>query len=355
MLSEILQRTYFSNRILDYSIALAMFVGGILAIQIVKGITLHRLKAWAKKSATTMDDFIIRLVEKRLIPFLYFVALYLAVNSLNLPPLMNKGITVAVAAILTYFGIRLAVSLLHYALQTYWVNKEVDESRRKNLSGIVTVIKVLIWGVGITLLLDNLGFKISAIVAGLGIGGIAVALAAQTILGDLFSYFVIFFDRPFEIGDFIVVNEFMGSIEYIGIKSTRVRSLGGEQLVFSNTDLTNSRIRNFKRMEKRRIVFKIGVIYQTTFEQMKEIPLLIRNVIEDVPDTVFDRAHFSEFGDFSLNIEIVYYVLSGDYNKYMDTQQEINFRIMKEFEKQGIEFAYPTQTLFVEKTQGKES
>jgi small-conductance mechanosensitive channel len=188
-------------------------------------------------------------------------------------------------------------------------------------------------------------------VAGLGIGGIAVALAAQAILGDLFSYFVIFFDRPFEIGDFIIIGDFMGSIEHIGIKTTRIRSLGGEQLVFSNTDLTNSRIRNYKRMEKRRVVFKLGIVYQTTTSQVKEVPGIIKTAIENVQDTVFDRAHFATYGDFSLDFEVVYYVLSGDYNKYMDIQQDINFEIKEEFEKRGIEFAYPTQTLFLEKEQ----
>ena len=199
-------------------------------------------------------------------------------------------------------------------------------------------------------MLDNLGFEVSTVIAGLGIGGIAIALAAQAILGDLFSYFVIFFDRPFEIGDFVILpNEFMGTIEYIGIKTTRIRSLSGEQIVVANTDLTNSRIRNYKRMERRRVVFKLGVIYQTTSKQLAEIATIVKTIIENQSDTTFDRGHFQSYGDFSLNFEFVYYVLSGDYNKYMDTQQAINLKIYEEFEKRGIEFAYPTQTLFVSK------
>ena len=211
----------------------------------------------------------------------------------------------------------------------------------------------MVWGIGITFLLDNLGFKISTVVAGLGIGGIAVALAAQTILGDLFSYFIIFFDRPFEIGDFIIIDSYMGNIEHIGIKTTRIRSLGGELLIFSNSDLTNSRIRNYKKMEKRRVVFSLGVTYQTNSEQLKEIPGIIRTAIETLEGAGFDRAHFASYGDFSLNFEVVYYVMSGDYGKYMDLQQEINLVIKEEFEKRGIEFAYPTQLLFIEKTQEK--
>jgi small-conductance mechanosensitive channel len=187
------------------------------------------------------------------------------------------------------------------------------------------------------------------VVAGLGIGGIAVALAAQAVLGDLFSYFSILMDRPFELGDFIIIDDYMGTIEHIGIKTTRIRSLGGEQLVFSNTDLTGSRIRNYKRMEQRRIVFRIGVVYQTPVEKLKEIPGIIKGIMDAIPEARTDRAHFASYGDSSLDFEIVYYVLTGDYNKYMDIQQEINLSLAEEFERRGIEFAYPTRTLFIEK------
>jgi len=209
--------------------------------------------------------------------------------------------------------------------------------------------------IGIVFLMDNLGFNISAVVAGLGIGGIAIALAAQAILGDLFSYFVIFFDRPFEVGDFINVGDKVGTVEYTGIKTTRVRALSGEQLVFANTDLTNSRIHNFKKMEKRRVVFKLGVVYQTLADTLAEIPNLVKEIIEKQPDTTFDRGHFATYGDFSLNFEFVYFVLSSDYVKFMDTQQRINLEIYKEFENRGIEFAYPTQTLFVNKEEKVQS
>jgi small-conductance mechanosensitive channel len=351
MFSDVLQRSFLQNSVLDYVIFVAAFLIGILIIQILKSIVLHRLKAWSKKTATSIDDFLIRIIEEKLIPLLYFGVFYLSFKNLTLTPDVANVIDIAAAIILTYFGLRLIIAVINYSLEQYWVGREIDTSRRGSLKGIITILKVVIWGIGITFLLDNLGFKISTVVAGLGIGGIAVALAAQTILGDLFSYFVIFFDRPFEIGDFIITENYMGSIEHIGIKTTRVRSLGGEQLVFSNTDLTNSRIRNYKRMEKRRVVFKLGVVYQTTLDQSKEIPGIIRKAIENVQDTAFDRAHFASYGAFSLDYEIVYYVMSGDYNKYMDIQQEINFVIKEEFEKRGIEFAYPTQTLFLDKTQ----
>jgi len=350
MLKEFFEIYFFENRILDYLIFLATVVGGILIIRVIKSIVLHRFRAWAKKTATTIDDFLIRIFEKALLPLLYFGIFYLATRTLTLNPTLSKIIDVLGVVLLTFISIRFLVAIIRYALEIYWLKRERDEAKVRGIKGIITVVKVIVWGIGITFLLDNLGFKISTVIAGLGIGGIAAAMAAQAILRDLFSYLAIVFDRPFEIGDFIIVGEYLGTIEYIGIKTTRVRSLGGEQLVFSNTDLTDSRLRNYKRMDKRRVVFKLGVTYQTTSQQLKEIPGIIRSVIENTADTVFDRAHFFSYGDFSLIYEVVYYVLSRDYNKYMDIQQEINLAINEEFQKRGIEFAYPTQTLFVSKT-----
>ena len=233
---------------------------------------------------------------------------------------------------------------------TYFIKKqERGDEKARQLRGMTVLINVFVWVIGIVFLMDNLGFNISAVVAGLGIGGIAIALAAQAILGDLFSYFVIFFDRPFEVGDFIIVGDKVGAVEYTGIKTTRIRALSGEQLVFSNTDLTNSRIHNYKKMERRRVVFKLGVIYQTTAEQLESIPKIVREIIESQQDVTFDRGHFATYGDFSLNFEFVYYVTGADYNKYMDIQQSINMKIYRTFEEKGIEFAYPTQTVFVNK------
>ena len=184
----------------------------------------------------------------------------------------------------------------------------------------------------------------------LGVGGIAIGLAAQAVLKDLFSYFSIIFDRPFEVGDFIIVGDLLGTVEYIGAKTTRLRSLGGEQLIFSNTDLTDSRIKNYKRMEQRRVLFQFGIVYQTPYEKLQQIPSIVKKIIEDVEDTIFDRTHFSSYGDSNLVFEVVYYVVGSDYNKYMDIQQSINLAIFKEFETRGVEFAYPTQTLYINKT-----
>ncbi len=351
MIQDFLQQTFLQNRILDYLISFGVFLLSILAIGIFRRIVLRRLKAWAEKTATTLDDFLIGIAQKSLVPLLYFGAFYLSVQNLALNPTLEKAIDVIGVVLLTVFGIRFLLATLEHLIRDVWLKRKYDVTREKSVRGMLPAIKVIIWGVGIVFLLDNLGFKISAVIAGLGIGGIAVALAAQAILGDLFSYFSIMIDRPFEVGDFIIDREYLGTIEYIGIKTTRVRSLGGEQVIISNSDLTSSRVRNYKRMAKRRVVFKLGFTYQTSLQQLQEIPVVIRNIIKDINDTTFDRAHFASYGDFSLIFEVVYYVDGGDYNKYMDIQQEINFRIKEELEKRGVEFAYPTQTLFLSKTE----
>jgi small-conductance mechanosensitive channel len=224
-----------------------------------------------------------------------------------------------------------------------------DSSLTSTVSIVSAIGQFAIWIVVGLLILDNFGIDITALVAGLGIGGIAVALAVQKVLEDLLSSVAIVLDKPFEIGDFIIVGELMGSVEKIGIKTTRVRSIGGEQLIFPNTDLLGSRIRNFKRMYERRVVFSLGVIYQTPLEKLKLIPTIIREAIQHHDSTRFDRAHFSKYGSSSLDFEIVFYILSSDYTMYMDVQQAINLEIFSRFTEEGIEFAYPTQTLFIEK------
>lgn len=354
-MQDFLNQTYFGNTVLNYFIALGIFLIGVIVIKIFKTIVVNRLKKWSESTETKLDDFLVRGIQKTVVPLLYLGAFYLAIEYLKIDS-GTMGIINKIAVIIfTFFLLRAISSVIRFSLSAYVKRKGGEESREKELRGISTIMALIIWTVGLVFLLDNLGFRVSAVITGLGIGGIAVALAAQTILGDLFAYFVIFFDRPFEIGDFIVVGDKQGSVEYIGLKTTRVRSLSGEQLVFSNKDLTDSRLHNFKKMERRRVVFKLGVIYQTTLEQVKEIPGIVRQIIEQQKDVAFDRGHFAKYGDFSLGFEFVYYVIGSDYTKYMDIQQAINLEIYKAFEEKGIEFAYPTQTLFMSMLNGNSS
>jgi small-conductance mechanosensitive channel len=348
MYNGLMQYAVFGNTVKDYLVSLAIVLVGLFLLRVVlRNIVLHRIRKWAEKTATTFDDVVVRLFTGTILPILYVGLLYLAIKNLTLKPVVGKVVDVFGVVLMTVFGIRFLTALTIYAMESYWIKKERDESRKQNLRRLFPLIKVVLWGIGVIFLLDNLGFKISTVIAGLGIGGIAVALAAQAVLGDLFSYFSILFDRPFELGDFIIVGDYLGTVEHVGIKTTRLRSLSGEQLVFSNTDLTNSRVRNYKRMERRRVLFRLGVTYQTGLGHLKEIPRVVEGIIKNTENTAFDRAHFFSYGDFSLIFEVVYYVIGADYNLYMDIQQKINFALREEFDKRGIEFAYPTQTLYL--------
>ena len=348
-MQNFLDQKFLNNTVLLYITAVGVFIVCVIAVKIFKRIVLNHLKKWSEKTETIIDDFLVKSIEKSLIPLLYFGALYLAVNTLVLNPKISNLIEKASIILVTFFVLRVITSGIRFSLDLYLSKKREGQTRRKEIRGLTSLISILIWVLGFVFLLDNLGFNISAVIAGLGIGGIAIALAAQTILGDLFSYFVIFFDRPFEIGDFIVVGDKAGAIEYIGIKTTRIRSLSGEQLICSNTDLTNSRLHNYKTMAQRRVLFSIGVVYDTPYEKLKIISRIIEEVIRSENNTRFDRAHFFSYGDFSLNFEIVYYVLSSDYNEYMDRQQSINLKLFERFEEEQIDFAFPTQTLLFEK------
>jgi len=354
-MEELLKETYWGNTILQYLIAAGFFVGGIIIVTIFKTIILIRLKKLAVKTKTTIDDFLIVGIQKSIVPILFYGSFYIALRTLNLSPEVSNILNIASIFVITFFAIRLITSTLDYSITSYSSMQDEGDKKAKQLKSLSALARFLVWGIGLIFLLDNLGFDISAVIAGLGIGGIAVALAAQTILGDLFSYFTIFFDRPFELGDYISVGDKNGTVEHIGIKTTRIRALSGEQLVFSNTDLTSSRLHNFKKLQKRRITFQLGVIYETPAEKLHKITDIGKKIIEEVQNAQFDRGHFKSFGDFSLNFEFVYYVLSADYAKYMDVQQEINYKLFNQFSKEGIEFAYPTQTLFMNKINGDES
>jgi small-conductance mechanosensitive channel len=340
-MNEFLSRVYFDNTVQDYIIALGIILGGILILSIFKKVILKRLAKWAERTESSFDNFIVNGIEKFALPALNFFILYVGINYLTLSEKSDKVIRVAVAVLITYFLLRLISSLALHGLQSYVRRQDQGEEKIKQLGGIMLILNIVIWGVGCIFLFDNLGYNVGTIIAGLGIGGIAIALAAQNILGDLFNYFVIFFDRPFEIGDFIVLDDKKGNVEHIGIKTTRVKSLTGEQLVLSNSDLTKSRLHNFKRMQRRRIEFALNVSYHTPLNNVKEIPGIIRNIITSTPGITLDRTHFMAYGEFSLRFETVYFVENADYNTYADIQQGINLRILEEFEKRNIEFATP--------------
>ncbi len=343
---EFLRLTILGNTIQAYLAALLLFVGALVVLRVLEKVVIHRLQSFCEKRAVKVDPFFFEILQKTVVPLLYVSAFYFAAVQLALHPVVENLVHGFCIVVATIQVTRLALTLAILLLEKTWFKKVTAQGGTVASASILTLVRVVVWGLGIVFILDNLGFNVSAVIAGLGIGGIAVALAAQTILGDLFNYFVIFFDKPFQEGDSIVVGEYAGTIEHIGIKTTRIRSESGEQIVFSNTDLTSSRIRNYKRMDRRRSRFQLGVAYQTSNEQLKKIPGMVREIIQGIEGTAFERAHFKNFGSSTLDFEVVYFVSGSDYEKYMNVQQRINLAIKDAFEKEGIEFAYPTQTIY---------
>jgi len=346
-MNNVLDYIVFNNSVKDWLIAAAIIVVALVLLRVFQSVLIKRLKLFTARTKTTIDDFIVSVVHASVMPLMYVLAFYLGLQYLSFTPGVNNVLRIAIMVVSAFFILRAISSFISYVFTRALLKHGNIEQRKKQSRGILLIFHIAVWLIGFLFLVENLGYDITTVVAGLGIGGIAIALAAQTILGDLFSYFVIFFDRPFEIGDFIIVDDKMGTVEYVGIKTTRLRTLSGEQLVCSNTDLTNSRVHNFKRMQERRIAFSFGLVYATPVEKLSSIPGQIKRIIEGLGELRFDRAHFKSFGNFSLDFEVVYYVLSADYNFYMDKQQAINLKLFELFQSEGIEFAFPTQTIFM--------
>jgi small-conductance mechanosensitive channel len=332
------------NWIVAAVVATAVYVGLILFRRIV----VKRFKIFSRRTQTHADDLIAHVLKRTHSLFIFILALAAAALFLRLPPAIESGLNHAlVIAFFIQAGLW-ATSAITFGKSIYRQERlEEDAGSVTVMSALVFVGRLVLWIIVLLLILDNLGVEITSLVAGLGIGGIAVALAVQNILGDLFASLSIVLDKPFVIGDFIVVGNHKGTVEKIGLKTTRLRSLTGEQLIFSNTDLLQSRINNFKRMEDRRVAFNFGVLYETPIDKVEQIGSMVRELVEAESMARFDRAHFLSFGDSSLDFEVVYYVLTPDYATYADIQQRLNLNLMRRFEAEGIEFAYPTQTLYV--------
>ncbi len=346
-MDEFLNRIYFNNTVQDYFIALGFILAGSLIITVFRKSVLTRIRKWTENTHTKFDNFVVRSFARFGVPIVHFIVIYAGLNYLKFTPKGERIITIAFTVAVTFMVILFITSTLVLLIKSYFKRKYPDKSHLNEVGAVSLIINIVVWGLGLGFLFDNMGYDLTAIIAGLGIGGIAVALAAQNILGDLFNYFVIFLDRPFEVGDFIAVGDKSGTIEHIGVKTTRLKSLTGEQLIIANSDLTSSRIHNYKRMQLRRVEFKLGIAYETSMENLREVPDLLKKIVSEQELAQFDRAHFASYGDSTLDFVIVYNMLNSDYNVYMDTQQKINLRIFEEFQKRGIEFAYPTRKLYV--------
>lgn len=343
-----LSNTFYGNEIRTWLIAFGIAIGTLLVLRVVEQVLIARIERLTRKTHTIIDDLVVGALRKTKLLFLFVVSSFIGTLSLQLPAEVRDILwKVTIVAAIVQAGVWISTALTIW-LENYRKGEE-DGGNRMTMNALSFIGRIVLWATVLLLILDNLGVDVTALVAGLGIGGVAIALAVQNVLGDLFASLSIVLDKPFVLGDFIVVGDLAGSVEHIGIKTTRIRSISGEQLVFSNADLLGSRIRNFGRMERRRVVFSIGVTYQTPVDKLGRIPALIRSAVEAQEQVSFDRSHFSSYGDFSLNFETVYFVESSDYARHMDILQAVNLRIFQSFADEGIEFAYPTQTLILEK------
>lgn len=345
---EFLTYTLYGNSVHSWALALVITVLLAGGLAVVNAFVVRHLTRLADRTENDLDDLAAAVLARTRVFFLLALAVVAASQVLLLPEQARRIVEgLAFIALLLQLAIwgnaAIGVSLRRYTAR----RMEEDAEGATTVRFIGFLLRLGLWVLIGLVALDTAGVDITALVAGLGVGGIAVALAVQNILGDLFASLSIVLDKPFVIGDFIIVGDMMGTVEHIGLKTTRVRSLSGEQLVFGNTDLLSSRVRNFKRMQERRVLFSFGVVYQTSPDLLERIPEVVREVIESRPNTRFDRAHFARYGASSLEYEVVYYMLVPDYNAYMDTQQEVNLELFRRFDALGVEFAYPTQTVFL--------
>ncbi len=333
-----------------FIIAFGLFVTISLFAWFIRLVVLVRLEAMAEKTSREFDDVVVQAIQS-IRPWVYnLVAFFVAIQLYTLPSLIDQIITGVLYFTFVWQGIAVIKCFIRFVTSQY-IEKESDDGgvdpEAANASELITLISgIVLWSLGIIFVLSNIGIEVTSLIAGLGIGGIAVAIALQGVLGDLFASFSIYFDKPFRIGDHIVVGADSGTVEKIGVKSTRLRTLQGEELVVSNNELTTARVQNFKKMEERRIVSQFGITYETPQEKVKMVTGIVERAFEDLSGTRLDRVHFTTFADSALVFELVYYIESSNYTTYLDIQQQFNFTLMERFAEVGIDFAYPTQTIY---------
>jgi small-conductance mechanosensitive channel len=341
--TELLKTQFLDNDLDAWLRALVTLLVTLTILPLVTGL----IRAWRRRLTPHTPpkvfiaiDLAAALLERTRRLFIWGVALWLGSRHLTFPSRLERWLTVTLVALLWMQAAFWAMRAVRYGID---LRRRSGVGPATLLQGSMEVIMfsagVIVWTVAVLLALDNLGVQIKPLLAGLGIGGIALALAVQTVLADLLASLSIALDKPFGLGDFLGVDAFQGTVEHIGIKSTRLRSLDGEQIVLSNSDVLKSRVRNYGRMRERRALFTLGVDYDTPVAQLAAIPRAVREIIEATPDTRFDRCHLMKCGDRALQFEVVYYVTKADYNLYADTQQRINLRILERFRAMEVSFA----------------
>lgn len=344
-LELLLQNNPPENLMIAAGIALASFI----VLTTARAILVRKLQKWAKLSETHWDDLFAEVLSSTHNLSLLAISCLIAFSNLQVTARMENWIQHGFTLMLFFqLGLWVHRGIRGWRDIQVAKHKEMENGAAAVNYGIIAFLaEMALWIILALLVLDNLGINITTLVASLGIGGIAVALAVQNILGDLFASLSIALDKPFVTGDFIVIDNMMGTVKHVGLKTTRIQSLSGEELIFSNADLLRSRIRNYKRMSERRIVFEIGVTFDTPTDKLRRINDIIRDIIDTEANARLDRCHFKKIGASSLDFEVVYYVLDPDFSQYMNIQQSINLQLMERLAAEGIEFAFPTQTLHI--------
>ena len=353
---DILAKIYFGNSLQSWLIALAILLGAFFFFIVIKRTVINRLSKLARVTNNQLDDLLVGMLRQTKLFILLVASAYLASCAITLKPSIEALWQKAVVLLLIVQGGLWAGAGIKFLIDRQMQKKlDRDAAAASTVSLLGFVARLVLWVIIGLLILDNLGVNITGLVAGLGIGGIAVALAVQNILGDLLASLSIVLDKPFVIGDSIVVDSLSGTVEHIGLKTTRVKSISGEQLIFSNNDLLKSRIRNYKRMQERRIVFNFGIMYSTPLDKIGRVKSIVWNIISQIPELRPDRVHFTGYGERALMFEVVYFVRRPDYMLYMDIQEKINLEMFERFQSEGIEFAHPAQTIFLQQAQSGEA
>lgn len=350
-LPMLLSRLLGDNTLRDAAFALGVFCFCFLFLWGLKIIVVSRLMAYARRTSRKVDDVLVGLISS--IGMLFYVAISVsaAAQFLVLPPTLDWFIRLIFLVAVTVETVKILERFIGFLLRHKFLKiAGRDDDNIVQLMQIL--VSVILWTVAVLLVLSNMGVEITSLVASLGIGGIAVALAVQSILGDVFNSFSIYLDRPFEVGDFIVIDPHMGTVKRIGLKTTRIQALSGEELVIPNSQLTSARIQNFKQLQRRRVLFEFGVTYDTSSEKIEAATAIVREIIDAQDRTTFDRAHFKSFGESSLEFEVVYYMEEADFNLHMDTRHAINVEILRRFAKEGISMAFPTRTVHMVRNAG---
>jgi small-conductance mechanosensitive channel len=303
----------------------------------------HYFTNWAKKTKTTLDDEIIKNIKKPIYFFVILLGLYYGLEQLSILESYKTEVALIFAIgqiLLIVFIITRVINVLvsWYAEKSTKIRKKVIDNRILNI--FKKFLHAIVYLIGFLFILNAFHIDLSGIVIGVGVGGIAIAFALQNVLSDVFSAFSIYFDRPFEVGDFIVVGQHSGTVTKIGMKSTRLQLLQGEEMIVSNREITSTSVRNYRKMTRRRVEFIIRVAPNTPLKKLKDIPQLIEKTIKACNSTEFDMVHFREIGSFSYNFEVVYYINTGDYLKFLDIHEKVNFAMKETFEKEKIEFAF---------------